>query len=459
MALVGSINFLLGMESSKFTAGTNRALKDLNRLEAGAKAIRRTFSTAFGALGIGVGISELIGFLRNAHQEAQQAAEAQRHLNAVLEATGHAAGLSASAINDHAQQLSKLSGVDDDLIASSQALLLQFKRVQGDVFQRGAELALDMSRAMGKDLNSAILTVGKSLNDPVRGIALLHRVGIDFSDDQEQMIRQMMEMGQVAKAQGVILAGLATTFGGAAKKMRDEWKALSVAWGNFLQTIGELGTGSGTGRGFADDMAEGLNELGNELKFISDVLNDDTLSGFERLKKILTDLGNIEADMATLLTPEEDRALREAERRQGIQEESNRINSRQRQGMLGGDNFGNDPVGRALSQDRRLAIQDFLRPDRMLGGLDAATMHAIDSAIESSRQSDIGMDEPEIRDRQFAGAAMRGSEEAFSTIAAFQGSRGPERAEQQRERQIKALEKIEQNTINNVLEIELQPIA
>ena len=127
--------------------------------------------------------------------------------------------------------------------------------------------------------------------------------------------------------------------------------------------------------------------------------------------------------------------------------------------MLGGDNFGNDPVGRALSQDRRLAIQDFLRPDRMLGGLDAATMHAIDSAIDRTRQAEMGDDMPEIRDRQFAGAAMRGSEEAFSTIAAFQGSRGPERAEQQRERQIKATAAIEAAVRENFLEVELQPIA
>jgi hypothetical protein len=56
-----------------------------------------------------------------------------------------------------------------------------------------------MSTALGMDLQSAALQVGKALNDPRQGVAALSRAGIQFSNVQKANIRQMVEMGDVAE--------------------------------------------------------------------------------------------------------------------------------------------------------------------------------------------------------------------------------------------------------------------
>lgn len=75
------------------------------------------------------------------------------------------------------------------------------------------------------------LTIGKALNDPVKGLTALGRAGIQFTAQQKEQIKQMVAVGDAAGAQSIMLAELEKQFGGAAKAAgdADAWKPLKTA--------------------------------------------------------------------------------------------------------------------------------------------------------------------------------------------------------------------------------------
>ena len=47
--------------------------------------------------------------------------------------------------------------------------------------------------------------VGKALNDPLKGLTALSRIGVQFTAQQQEQIKAMVEVGDVAGAQKIIL--------------------------------------------------------------------------------------------------------------------------------------------------------------------------------------------------------------------------------------------------------------
>lgn len=148
------------------------------------------------------------------------AAEAQKvdaQLEAVLRSTSNAAGLVTADLNKQADALARLTTYDDDAIKSTQALLLTFTSIKGAIFEEALPTILDMSTALGQDLKSSAIQVGKALQDPIKGISALSRVGVNFSDAQKAVIENLVATGKVAEAQKLILAELNVEFGGSAQ--------------------------------------------------------------------------------------------------------------------------------------------------------------------------------------------------------------------------------------------------
>ena len=125
-----------------------------------------------------------------------------------------------------------------------QAVLLTFTDIRGDRFEQATGAVLNMATALGTDLQSAALQVGKALNDPRQGVTALSRAGIQFSDVQKANIRQMVEMGDVSGAQAIILKELETQFGGIAEAMAKtptgQWTVAMNALGDALEQVGQI---------------------------------------------------------------------------------------------------------------------------------------------------------------------------------------------------------------------------
>lgn len=173
---------------------------------------------------------------------ANEAAKSQARLEAVLKATGSAAGLTSKQLNEMADQMARSTLFDDEQIRDASAVMLSFRNVQGDTFREGLKLASDMSALFGGDLQSSVLQLGKALNDPTQGVTALSRAGITFSDTQEKQIKNFQETNQLLAAQRIVLDEVANQLGGTAEKMAaadNGAHRLRVSWNELLEAIGK----------------------------------------------------------------------------------------------------------------------------------------------------------------------------------------------------------------------------
>jgi len=153
----------------------------------------------------GIAFGALSGVIMKSVGAAQESQMVHAQLEAVLKSTGGAVGLTAQQIEAHSSALQKNLGISDEVIASGQNMLLTFTNIGKDVFPNATETLLDMATAMNggvapsaEALKGQAIQLGKALNDPIKGITALTRVGVTFTDEQKAMIEGMVKMGDSA---------------------------------------------------------------------------------------------------------------------------------------------------------------------------------------------------------------------------------------------------------------------
>lgn len=174
----------------------------------------------YAALGVGVGFA---GALVYSIKRAQESQRVHAQTAAVLKSTGGAANISAKQVQSLATRLSRLSGIDDETVQSTENLLLTFRDIRNEagkgnkIFDQATIAVQNMSVALGEDGKSAAIQLGKALQDPIKGITSLRRVGVGFSDAQTKLIKHLVETGHKMQAQKLILGELRKEFGGSAR--------------------------------------------------------------------------------------------------------------------------------------------------------------------------------------------------------------------------------------------------
>ena len=256
------------------TKATGRDAKDSSRdwslFGKGLDGIRRQvvqLGTAY------LSFRGLQALVRGVIQNTVEAQETQAQLAARINATGGAAGFGADQLIEFATELQRVTTFGDEAIVSLQTLLLGFTNIRGDQFTQATEAALDLATALKTDLESAATTLGRALNDPVRGLQALSRAGITFffSTAQREQIKQLVETNQLAAAQTLILEELEGRFGGAAEAARDTFGGALAALQNAFGDLLEGGGGGLTGA------TRQINELTNLLQDPQLVASFDTL--------------------------------------------------------------------------------------------------------------------------------------------------------------------------------------
>jgi len=227
-------------------ATTNAAKKQSDAVKDGWDEIQNTAAgvTLGNVVSAGIekamsAIDEFIGGAEAAYTEAEQN---QAQLGAALKSTGEAAGRSQDQLNDMAGSLMALTGVDDDLITKSESLLLTFTGISGEIYDAALPAILDLSRALGSDLEGATIQVGKALNSPIQGMAALKKVGISFTEDQKKLVKSLQDTGDMAGAQRIILAELTKEFGGVAEAVANTesggLQRFETRMGNIQEVVG-----------------------------------------------------------------------------------------------------------------------------------------------------------------------------------------------------------------------------
>lgn len=240
--LIGKLLATLGIDTSDFHQGLSEASEATksgvggivdNLKKVGGAAVLGAVglaTAAVGTLGAGLGL---------AVTEAMGAQEVMAQTQAVIESTGGAAGMTAEQIADMATSLSLQSRFSDDAIQTGQNLLLTFTNIGEETFPAATQAMVDMAAAMGTDVKGGAIQLGKALNDPVMGITALSRVGVSFTEDQKEVIKSLVETGDVAGAQAIILAELNKEFGGSAAAAAETFGGKLDVMKNRLLNVAE----------------------------------------------------------------------------------------------------------------------------------------------------------------------------------------------------------------------------
>lgn len=194
--------------------------------------------------GIVAATSAVFRFGKAAVQTIDEGLKAEAQLRATLESTKEVAGKSFDDLIGQANELQKVTLFSDEQINQSEALLLTFTNIRGEIFDRTLPAVLDLSTALKQDVSASSIQLGKALNDPIKGVTALQRVGITFSASQKELIKSFVDTNQVAKAQEVILKELETQVGGSAKAAAEAglgpYQLLQKRLGEVQETIGRL---------------------------------------------------------------------------------------------------------------------------------------------------------------------------------------------------------------------------
>lgn len=241
-AVVGALRVILGLDSAAFEKGADAAEKKARHFAKRMEALGQGLTSFGQSLSVSVTLP-LVGFGTKAVAAAMDAQKAAASVDQALATMGNRAGFTSEQLQGMAAQLEKASTFDgDDILSKVTANLLTFGNVQGDVFERAQVAALDLSARLGQDLQSSAIQLGKALNDPVKGLTALSRVGVSFTEQQREQIKAMTAAGNVAGAQAVILAELERQYGGQAAAMAatdaGKLQQAYIALGNAMEAVG-----------------------------------------------------------------------------------------------------------------------------------------------------------------------------------------------------------------------------
>jgi hypothetical protein len=168
--------------------------------------------------------------------------------NAVLKSTGTVANGTAKDIENLAGRLEALTATEAETIQEGANLLLTFKNIRNeagagnDIFNQTTAAMVDVARAMGTSASGEAIRLGKALNDPIRGISALTRVGITFTEEQKEQIKTLSESGDIMAAQKIILAELQSQFGGSGAAFAQTFTGQMELLNHELGAVGEEAT-------------------------------------------------------------------------------------------------------------------------------------------------------------------------------------------------------------------------
>lgn len=296
----------------QFNRSSKNIINDTNKMSKASNAATLAFRMLGGILATGI----LYKGFKQVISDAIEAEQVMAQLNAVITSTGGAAGFTSDELDKTASALQKVSTFGDESIKSAQALLLTFKQIRGEEFERTTSVILDLATAMGTDLQSAVLQVGKALNDPVANLGALSRAGIQFEKEQKELIKTLFNTGRVAEAQRIILKELESQFGGSARAARETLggalKNLQNTFADLSEEIGKSITGENSLRGAVESINDVVENSISKVSTVFSVLSQVTSTvlaaiigqfetGFDFIKGVVeTDIALIKGTVLTL---------------------------------------------------------------------------------------------------------------------------------------------------------------
>ena len=172
--------------------------------------------------------------LYKAVKEASNAEAALSSFNQSLSAAGKFTQAASDSFNAYAQNLENLVGVEQEAILEGAKLLVSIGNLSGQGLQRATSAAIDLSKAIGIDQQTAFSLLSKAANGNTEALG---RYGIKIDESIPKSERFAAALGLIEQKFGGAAAASAGTFSGALDR-------LGIAFNNIFEAIGKLITDS-----------------------------------------------------------------------------------------------------------------------------------------------------------------------------------------------------------------------
>ena len=255
-------------------------LADVSKFSNRMRSLGGTFAdlgkkALLGTAVVGLALGKMAYDALKAAEEAQVANSRLDNIAQSMGLFGDQAGKVSKRLQDYASAQSLATGIDDEAIKATQAKLLTFQElaksagVVGGAFDRATDAAIDLAAAGFGDAESNATQLGKALQDPVKGLTALRRVGVTFTKAQEDQIEALVAANDVLGAQDVILKAIEGQVGGTAEATAKSTDKIRVAFEEVSETIGSALLP------YIEEMA---------LAFITWLQDDETIAFFNDVK-------------------------------------------------------------------------------------------------------------------------------------------------------------------------------
>lgn len=134
---------------------------------------------------------------------------------------------SMKSLQDFASEMEALTNVGDDVVANNLSILSSLTKLDAEGLKTAQKSALDMSAALGIDLESATRLVGKAVNGQTEA---LKRYGISVDEGSSKSER----LTNITKA----LSNMQGSAGGATQNFQGILGRIANTWGNITEVVG-----------------------------------------------------------------------------------------------------------------------------------------------------------------------------------------------------------------------------
>ena len=262
----------VGINSRGAVVGARKYTGSIKRMVGSTKKAKSSFGglkTAAVALFAVLGSRAILRRIITAVSEQE---ESIAQLRAGLESTNSVSGQTVKSIRDVAAEMQRTTRFSNEAVEGIAGIGLSFTNISGDVFPRFLRVSADVATRMGTGLRDTAVQLAKALNDPIANLGALSRAGIQFSKEQKETIKTLVESNKTMEAQNLILNELERQYRGSAAAAKD--------------TLG----GSVEGlKNNMDDLTKAIGQaLAPMLRVIIDQLNDVIVGFTEMIRQAHT---------------------------------------------------------------------------------------------------------------------------------------------------------------------------
>lgn len=200
--------------------------------------------------GISSAIEAVSNLIQGSKEQYEEAQRTQTALENKLTQTGGAAGITMEKLQALQEVQMKLTGVDDDVIAKGEDVVLSYEKITGAIYEKTIPAALNLAAAQNKGIvtmdgmTSASELLSKILEKPTEAKKKLLKIGIDLSDEMKREIDDLVEHNRLQEAQAIILDQVDKRYGNLAKTLADtdvgKIQQFETRLGNIQESIGKF---------------------------------------------------------------------------------------------------------------------------------------------------------------------------------------------------------------------------